>query len=301
MISKTIKLFILFFSISLIVKAQQDNLKYLDYNNLITSPDVFFDKKSFNPSYTGDTVKLKANLKKMTYWLGYEDSKDLTGISIETYMRKNNSGIGVLYLYDKDFFKSHVLKFDYNYRFTINDKIKVRTAISLGINHYTLIDEIITYEPDPLLANNNDWCDHPILSVGTLLNFKRHELGITYADIFNFDLTSTNWSDPKIFNNYFVINYNYKFQLTETIILTPEIINYWNPDYNIWIITSSASFKNRIYTGILLRSNNDFGFMFGGRPWKRLKMSYVYTYNDKNIDISGLNYGFQGINFSFIL
>jgi len=301
MLFKAIKLTFLFFLITYIVNAQQVPLKYFDYNNIISSSDAFFDKKDFNPSYAGDTLKFKVNLKKMNYWLGYLDSKDLTGFSIERYSRKTQSGLGLTYYYDQDFFKSHVFKFDYNFRFNIKDKLNVRIAASIGLKRYTLEVPIITLETDPMFSSVNEPNNHPLLSIGTLLKYNNHELGFTYSDILNFDIDPTDYSNPEVFDDYLMLNYNYTFKLSETIALTPELINYWNSDLNFWILTTSVSFNERIQTGFLVRSDDNIGLMFGGRPWKRLLAAYMVTFKLNNTNQSGIEYGISGINISYML
>jgi type IX secretion system membrane protein PorP/SprF len=301
MILKIIKLTFLFFFLTYMANAQYVPLVYLDYNNIITSSDAFFDKKDFNPSYSGDSMKFKVNFKKMNYWLGYLDSKDLTGFSLERYSKKTRSGLGLTYYYDQDFFISHVFKFDYNYRFKIKDKLNVRIATSVGLKRYKLELPLLTTEPDPLLNAINSTNNQPLFSLGTLLNYKNHELGITYSDILNFDINPSALSNPKVFKDYLVLNYNYNFKLSESIILTPELINYWNPDLNFWILKTSVSFNERIHAGLLVRSDDNLGLMFGGRPWKRLLAAYMFTFRLNNTNQTGIEYGISGINISYML
>jgi len=301
MVCKKIKLIFLLLCISLKLKAQQDNFKFFDYNNSIANLDIFFNKTTFNPSYAGDTVKLKAGFKRMNYFIGYEDSHELAGLSIEKNVKRINSGIGFLYNFDKDFFKSHVFKLDYNYRFKFKNKIEVRIAASIGLNHYSLSNKIITYNPDPLLKTINDWTNHPLLSLGTLFNLKNHELGIAYSDILNFDLSTSSLNNQQIFKNYFILNYNYNLNFLQNITITPEIISCINTEYNFWIFTTSASFKNLFYAGVLLRSNNTWGFMFAGKPLNKLKIGYVFTMEGFNNIVSNYKYAFHGINLSLII
>ena len=94
-------LLILFFR----TNAQQSKLRYYDYNNLITNSDVFLDKKAYNPTYSGDTVQLRVDLKRMMYWIGEENSRELSGISIESYQHRINSGLGFSYNFENDFLK----------------------------------------------------------------------------------------------------------------------------------------------------------------------------------------------------
>ena len=93
-------LLILFFR----ANAQQSKLRYYDYNNLITNSDVFLDKKAYNPTYSGDTVQLRVDLKRMMYWIGEENSRELSGISIESYQHRINSGLGFNYNFLKVIF-----------------------------------------------------------------------------------------------------------------------------------------------------------------------------------------------------
>lgn len=298
---KFIKLIVPFLFFYSILDAQQSNSNYYDYNSIVANPDVFLDKSAYNPSYCGDTLKFKASLKKMNYFIGSGDERDLSGVSVEGYFNKINSGLGFSYVYDYNFFKNHVFKLDYNYRFEFNTEFRLRIAASLGLNHYTFKDELVTFDPDPLLSSINDWGNHPLLAFGALIKFKKHELGIVYSDILNLDLNSTVWNNPDIFKNYIIINYNYRFNLSETTILTPEFIQYWNPDYDFWIFNTSASFKNRIFAGVFVRSNKEWGFMFAGRPWKKLKMGYIFTLEGFEQSITENNYGMHGINISFLI
>lgn len=65
MLGKIIKLVLLFLATGIAsISAQQSNVRVYNYNDVITTLDSYFDKKSFNPSYTGDTLALKASLKK---------------------------------------------------------------------------------------------------------------------------------------------------------------------------------------------------------------------------------------------
>lgn len=298
---KSLKLIVAFLFFCLTLDAQQSISNYYDYNSIIANPDVFLDKNAFNPSYCGDTIKFRASLKKMNYFLGYDDDRDLSGVTVERYLSKINSGLSFSYTYDFNFFKNHIFKLDYNYRFEFSNEFSLRIAASVGLNHYTLKDAIITFEPDPLLSSINDWGNHPLLALGILLKFKNHELGIAYSDILNFDLNTTIWSNPNIFRDYFIINYNYSFKLSETTVLTPEIMQYWNPDFNFWIFNTSASFKNRIYAGVFVRSNDEWGLMFAGRPWKKLKMGYVFTLEGFQQSLTKSNYGLHGISISYLL
>ena len=276
MYAKTIKLILLFSGTGIIhVSAQQTNVRVYNYNDLITTVNSYFDKKSYNPSYTGDTLALKATLKKSAYWLTTDpDGRNFSGLSVERFTEKLNSGVGLSYDYNLNALKSHILKINYNYRFSIG-RVNFRLATSLGINHYTLntdSDNSFYY-----INTSEQWNNHPLFSFGTLINYKKHELGITYSDILNFDISPNSSSASVIFKDYFVTNYSYQFQLAKSIVLVPEFINYWDFDFHFWILKSSVSFKNRIYTGLFMRSDDEFGYMVGGKPWKWLTIGYVDT------------------------
>ena len=265
MFGKAIKLFFLFVYFGITnISAQQTYVRVYDYNDIITTLDSYFDKQSFNPSYTGDTLELKASLKRSNYWITVDpEERNFSGLSIERFFDNLSSGIGISYDYKLNVLKSHIIKINYNYRFSLNS-IDVRIATSLGLNHYTLNTEYSFINPAEI------WNNHPLLSLGILLNYKKHELGITYSEILDFDISPNDWSDPSIFRDHFIVNYNYQFNISESVILTPEIIDYWDFDNNFWILNTSFSFKNRIYAGLFVRSNNEFGYMIGGRPWKWL-------------------------------
>jgi len=298
---KRIVVVILILFTSFMLKAQQSEVKYHDYNNLISNPDVFLDKKAFNPAYSGDTVKLKVDLKRMEQWIGSTDSRNLLGISVESYLNKMNSGLGITYLYEDDFFTRHVFKLDYNYRLKIREKLKIRLAASLGIDHYSLMTNIITYEPDPWMSSLDEWSNHPILAFGTLVNFKNHEFGLTVYDLFDFDFKDYAWNDPSVFKTFLISNYNYRLKVSEIVELTPEFIFVWNPDLNFWIVNTTASFKNRFYGGISVRSNDEISLMIAGRPWKSLKMGYTFSKYLSDISSDRLSYGFHGIYFSYLI
>lgn len=281
--------------------SQQSKLRYYDHHNLITNSDVFLDKKAYNPTYSGDTVRLRVDLKRMMHWIGEENNRELSGISIESYQYQINSGLGFSYIFENDFFKSHLFKIDYNYRFNVGKDLKISLATSLGLNHYTLEYKIITLDTDLNISNNKDWSNHPILSLGALVNIKSHEIGLTVYDLLNKDINPPDWSNPEMFKTFLVSNYNYGFRVSETVELIPEIILVWNPDVDFWILNTTASFKNRFYGGISYRSNEDFSLMFAGRPWKKFKIGYTFSTDITDYKLDDISYGFHGIQFSYMV
>lgn len=286
---------------SFILNAQQSELKNYDYNNLISNPDVFLDKKVFNPAYSGDSVKLKIDLKRMHQWLGSTDAREFAGVSAESYFNKLNSGVGISYVYEDDFFTRHIVKLDYNYRFKVGEDLRIRLATSLGLDHYSLLINLTTHDPDPLLNSMEEWSNHPILSFGALVNFKNHQFGLTVYDLLDFDLKDNEWNDPSMFKTFLFSNYNFSFKLSGMITLTPEFIFAFNPDINYWILNTTASFNNRFYGGISYRSNDEISLMFAGRPWKRFKMGYTFSNYLSEITSNRISYGFHGIYISYMI
>ncbi len=297
---KVLALIFLSLIVNVAVIAQQTGVRYYDYNYVITNPDVFFDKKAYNPAYTGDTIKLRIDLKKMQNMDGYYYERDLFGLSVESYLEKFNSGIGIIYAYNLDVFKNHILQLNYNYRIKTKNNIRLRLATSIGLNHYALENITIGFDPEIRISSKDDWSNHPILSYGALVNIKNHEVGLSIYDLLGMDINPPDWSNPEIFKTFLISNYNYRFKVSEIVELKPEIILLWNPNVDFWIVNTYANFKNRFYTGLSYRSNDEISLMFAGRPWKKLKLGYTATYVLSDINIHG-SYWFHGIQFSYMV
>ena len=272
-------IFVLFFLVSFVTKAQQVPLfsQYYD-NNYIINPAV--------AGSIGDYTPLRLSVHKQ--WVGINNSPSTQVFSIHHQLESDNMGIGGLIFHDSFGPVRQIgMNFTYAYHLDLNDDIKLSLGLSAVLMQYMIkLGQEDFYGYEPIIYRERTSVTVPDANFGAYAYDENWWAGFSIAYLLQsrLKITST-WMDNenRMARHYFMMGgYKFSFQSNYNLQIEPSALLKFTEstpmqlDFNLKLI-----YNQDYWTALSIRPNDSFVVMMGfSYNEYYFGLAYDFTFSD---------------------
>ena len=301
--SKRILFSILLVSIGVDVFSQQESvIQYCLPFNVIVPENLIYNRKHINPSLTNDTISFEASMIAHYQFIGYVNSPKNYVYSVGGKIPKTKNILGIDLGFEKNGrVQSQLLKINYSYRFTINERSDIKAGVNLGLARFKIISSNLDIQGnigDPLFTSGfSNWGYQPIIDLGVLYRRKNQNIGLAYLGMIKSYIVS-GFSKVLLTDRVIVFNYFSNYKLSNRLEIVPEIIVSNSISKTDIFLKGILLYREKFSAGMLIGSSSHYGFMLSCLFFRNVEMGYICELKKEPI----LNtYGYHTIKLGLIL
>jgi hypothetical protein len=271
-IDKYLILFAILYLISINIDAQR-----YPYNCI--QKDMIFNRKELNPVFFHDTALISADAIMQTYLIGPAGILPDYTVSVESYLSKIKSGIGLqANLKGDERMTIRTMELFYNYRILDKDYLKFTVGAGFGLMQY-IIDLSEIYIPDDQAPTLEDKANSITTGIGGLLEFRHHLINIGYNDfLIKSEIRNIEGNEVHTEMARFSGGYSYNIRLNNKLNLLPELVYIRCKKDDKVILNTTLLIRNFLSTGVYISPENSYGAHFSCLLWHVLEFGYGCEY-----------------------
>ncbi len=256
-----------------------------------------------NPAYAGTRNSLAVFTSARQQWVGIDGAPKVYHLTIHAPLNKSKVALGGgLKHYSVGPVQFIELNFVYGYVIRINNGLLLSIGINGGVNYFNLSssDLTLTEDGDPLNSFGNINQIKPVVGSGFFLYSHDYYVGFSVPHIINQRFrdkeSSTIYTS---INRHYYITAGYTLDLAKkTYLKTSFLYRYTDEKSDLIDINSMIVLKERFYSGLSYRTNNQIALLAGLRLNKVMCFTYSYDlgFSSKS---GGINTNSHEVSLSF--
>ncbi len=247
----------------------------------------------FNPAYAGTHNSLALYTSARHQWIGINGAPRVYQFNIHAPLNKSKVALGAsLKHYSAGPVQQDELNFIYGYVIRINSGLLLSLGVNGGVNYFNVSssDLVLTDVDDPLASFGNVNQVKPVVGSGTFLYSRDFYVGFSVPHILNVKYKNKESSTIyTLINRHYYFTAGYTFDLAKkTYLKSSFLYRFTQGNTNLLDINSEIVIKEKFYTGISYRLNDQIALLAGMRLNKEICFTYSYDL--------GISSGTEGIN-----
>lgn len=254
-----------------------------------------YNMNIINPAYAGATEDSEVGVGFRKEATSFEDNSSTQYAFFSTSL-KNNLGLGVSIINDTYFITQETsLVADISYKLQLDETNNLYFGMKAG-GAFHSIDYNSLGVNDPLFTGNESTFS-PMIGIGAYLKGDRYFVHVSSPNVILSEIQSPKLDSEGNINSESVnekllvyLGGGYRFELTETIDLTPSVFTRFVTDQDMLLdISAVADFSNKIEAGLTYRLNTS---VIGSVMLKVVKnTSFGYAYESITSEFSAVSSG----------
>jgi type IX secretion system PorP/SprF family membrane protein len=245
----------------------------------------FYNPYLFNPAFVGINNELEANLVYRQQWANFKDAPSTAGVNVQ-FPANDRVALGFSVYSDKQVLlrnSNFMATFGYVVPLSANQSLRFGISGGVGVNKLDLTAEELNTN-DPVILNasgNNFYVDGNFGVVYTLHGLR---VGFALTDIFKsntFNSESFNEFElSNLRNRLYSASYRFNIGAMDNFSVEPYFLYRETEDglQDTWEAASILYFKDKVWTGGSINSNNGLALFFGLNVKQKFIFSYSYEF-----------------------
>jgi len=290
---KSLLTIIFIVSICSFAKAQQQGV----YSNFLMN-DYYY-----NPAIAGSKDVHMANLSYRNQWVGFEDAPvNMNANFYGSVRNKGKAGYGGSIVSEKSGLVNNTgIYLNYAQHFKLSKKLKLGFGIQPGYIQYRvkLYDAVLADQGDEVLTGSVYAANAIDVNAGFHLYSKKFFLMGSLQHLLTKQIQFTSYNSNLAFHYNAIVGYTLDFPKKKFELQPSFMIKYTNPIPMQWTGMLKGTFNNKIWAGLLFRSDDALGLSVGIKLKERLNIGYGFDYSVSKI--RKYNSGSHEVMLSFVI
>src|SRR5574343_25332 len=257
----------------------------------------------YNPAIAGSKDVHVANLSYRNQWVGFEDAPVNMNANFYGYVRnKGKAGYGASIVSEKSGLVNNTgIYLNYAQHFKLSKKLKLGFGIQPGYIQYRvkLYDAVLADQGDEVLTGSVYSANAIDVNAGFHLYSKKFFLMGSMQHLLTRQIQFTSYNSNLAFHYNAIVGYTFEFPKKKFDLQPSFMIKYTNPIPMQWTGMLKGTFNNKIWAGLIFRSDDALGLSLGIKLKERLNIGYGYDYSVSKI--RKYNYGSHEVMLSFVI
>lgn len=290
---KSLLTIILFVGICFIADAQQQGV----YSNFLMN-DYYY-----NPAIAGSKDVHMANLSYRNQWVGFDDAPvNMNANFYGSVHNKGKAGYGASIISEKSGLVNNTgIYLNYAQHFKLSKKLKLGFGIQPGYIQYRvkLYDAVLADQGDEVLTGSVYAANAIDVNAGFHLYSKKFFLMGSMQHLLTRQIQFTSYNSNLAFHYNAIVGYTFDFPKKKFELQPSFMIKYTNPIPMQWTGMLKGTFNNKIWAGLIFRSDDAIGISLGIKLKERLNIGYGFDYSVSKI--RKYNSGSHELMLSFVI
>jgi type IX secretion system PorP/SprF family membrane protein len=279
--------------ICLIADAQQQGV----YSNFLMN-DYYY-----NPAIAGSKDVHMANLSYRNQWVGFDDAPvNMNANFYGSVHNKGKAGYGASIISEKSGLVNNTgIYLNYAQHFKLSKKFKLGFGIQPGYIQYRvkLYDAVLADQGDEVLTGSVYAANAIDVNAGFHLYSKKFFLMGSMQHLLTRQIQFTSYNSNLAFHYNAIVGYTFDFPKKKFELQPSFMIKYTNPIPMQWTGMLKGTFNNKIWAGLIFRSDDAIGISLGIKLKERLNIGYGFDYSVSKI--RKYNSGSHEVMLSFVI
>lgn len=257
----------------------------------------------YNPAIAGSKDVHVANLSYRNQWVGFEDAPvNMNANFYGSVRNKGKAGYGASIVSEKSGLVNNTgIYLNYAQHFKLSKKLKLGFGIQPGYIQYRvkLYDAVLADQGDEVLTGSVYSANAIDVNAGFHLYSKKFFLMGSMQHLLTRQIQFTSYNSNLAFHYNAIVGYTFDFPKKKFELQPSLMIKYTSPVPMQWTGMLKGTFNNKIWAGLIFRSDDALGLSLGIKLKERLNIGYGYDYSVSKI--RKYNYGSHEVMLSFVI
>ncbi len=257
----------------------------------------------YNPAIAGSKDVHMANLSYRNQWVGFEDAPvNMNANFYGSVRNKGKAGYGASIISEKSGLVNNTgIYLNYAHHFKLNEKLKLGFGIQPGYIQYRvkLYDAVLADQGDEVLTGSVYSANAIDVNAGFHLYSNKFFLMGSLQHLLTKQIQFTSYNSNLAFHYNAIVGYTFEFPKKKFDLQPSFMIKYTNPIPMQWTGMLKGTFNNKIWAGIIFRSDDALGLSLGIKLKERLNIGYGFDYSVSKI--RKYNSGSHEVMLSFVI
>ncbi len=257
----------------------------------------------YNPAIAGSKDVHMANLSYRNQWVGLEDAPvNMNANFYGSVRNKGKAGYGASIVSEKSGLVNNTgIYLNYAQHFKLSKKLKLGFGIQPGYIQYRvkLYDAVLADQGDEVLTGSVYSANAIDVNAGFHLYSNKFFLMGSLQHLLTRQIQFTSYNSNLAFHYNAILGYTFEFPKKKFDLQPSFMIKYTNPIPMQWTGMLKGTFNNKIWAGLIFRSDDALGFSLGIKLKERLNIGYGFDYSVSKI--RKYNSGSHEVMLSFVI
>ncbi len=257
----------------------------------------------YNPAIAGSKDVHMANLSYRNQWVGFEDAPvNMNANFYGSVRNKGKAGYGASIISEKSGLVNNTgIYLNYAHHFKLNKKLKLGFGIQPGYIQYRvkLYDAVLADQGDEVLTGSVYSANAIDVNAGFHLYSNKFFLMGSLQHLLTRQIQFTSYNSNLAFHYNAIVGYTFEFPKKKFDLQPSFMIKYTNPIPMQWTGMIKGTFNNKIWAGLIFRSDDALGLSLGIKLKERLNIGYGFDYSVSKI--RKYNSGSHEVMLSFVI
>ncbi len=257
----------------------------------------------YNPAIAGSKDVHMANLSYRNQWVGFEDAPvNMNANFYGSVRNKGKAGYGASIVSEKSGLVNNTgIYLNYAQHFKLSKKLKLGFGIQPGYIQYRvkLYDAVLADQGDEVLTGSVYSANAIDVNAGFHLYSNKFFLMGSLQHLLTRQIQFTSYNSNLAFHYNAILGYTFEFPKKKFDLQPSFMIKYTNPIPMQWTGMLKGTFNNKIWAGLIFRSDDALGFSLGIKLKERLNIGYGFDYSVSKI--RKYNSGSHEVMLSFVI
>lgn len=257
----------------------------------------------YNPAIAGSKDVHVANLSYRNQWVGFEDAPvNMNGNFYGSVRNKGKAGYGASIVSEKSGLVNNTgVYLNYAQHFKLSKKLKLGFGIQPGYIQYRvkLYDAVLADQGDEVLTGSVYAANAIDVNAGFHLYSNKFFLMGSLQHLLTKQIQFTSYNSNLAFHYNAIVGYTFEFPKKKFDLQPSFMIKYTNPIPMQWTGMLKGTFNNKIWAGLIFRSDDALGLSLGIKLKERLNIGYGFDYSVSKI--RKYNSGSHEVMLSFVI
>ncbi len=257
----------------------------------------------YNPAIAGSKDVHMANLSYRNQWVGFEDAPvNMNANFYGSVRNKGKAGYGASIVSEKSGLVNNTgIYLNYAQHFKLSKKLKLGFGIQPGYIQYRvkLYDAVLADQGDEVLTGSVYSANAIDVNAGFHLYSKKFFLMGSMQHLLTKQIQFTSYNSNLAFHYNAIVGYTFDFPKKKFELQPSFMIKYTSPVPMQWTGMLKGTFNNKIWAGLIFRSDDAIGLSLGIKLKERLNIGYGYDYSVSKI--RKYNSGSHEVMLSFVI
>lgn len=257
----------------------------------------------YNPAIAGSKDVHMANLSYRNQWVGFEDAPvNMNANFYGSVRNKGKAGYGASIVSEKSGLVNNTgIYLNYAQHFKLSKKLKLGFGIQPGYIQYRvkLYDAVLADQGDEVLTGSVYSANAIDVNAGFHLYSNKFFLMGSLQHLLTRQIQFTSYNSNLAFHYNAIVGYTFEFPKKKFDLQPSFMIKYTNPIPMQWTGMLKGTFNNKIWAGLIFRSDDALGLSLGIKLKERLNIGYGFDYSVSKI--RKYNSGSHEVMLSFVI
>jgi type IX secretion system PorP/SprF family membrane protein len=257
----------------------------------------------YNPAIAGSKDVHMANLSYRNQWVGFEDAPvNMNANFYGSVRNKGKAGYGASIVSEKSGLVNNTgIYLNYAQHFKLSKKLKLGFGIQPGYIQYRvkLYDAVLADQGDEVLTGSVYSANAIDVNAGFHLYSNKFFLMGSLQHLLTRQIQFTSYNSNLAFHYNAIVGYTFEFPKNKFDLQPSFMIKYTNPIPMQWTGMLKGTFNNKIWAGLIFRSDDALGLSLGIKLKERLNIGYGFDYSVSKI--RKYNSGSHEVMLSFVI